>query len=95
MSRPKRSAARKHLDGSVCPEGTERLPSRYRACCPAFAQRTRACTFDVRYEWWRTLRHWFVVIAESAGGGGIAIAHCPHGGAKLSGGGRTGRWMET
>ena len=83
-----------HADGSRCPEGTQRVPRRFESCCAAFEARTRACTFDVRYEWWPEQRNWFVPIAESAGGGGIAIAHCPHCGAKLAGGKRSGRWMQ-
>jgi len=70
------------------------LPARFRTCCAEFAQRTLACTFDVRYEWWSRQRNWFVTIADSAGGGGIAISHCPHCGKKLAGGKLRGRWME-
>ena len=86
--------AKKHLDGSLCPAGTQRLPARFSACCESFEQHTLDCTFDIRYEWWPKKRNWFVLIADSAGGGGIAIAHCPHCGAKLSGGKLSGRWMD-
>jgi hypothetical protein len=59
------------------------LPSRYKACCDDFEQRTTACYVDIRYEWWRRQRGWFVIIAPNAGGGGIAIHFCPHCGEKL------------
>ena len=74
-----------HQDGSPCPEGTRCVPRAFAACCEPFAQRTVACYLDIRYEWWPKRRNWFIVIAPTAGGGGIAIQFCPHCGAKLSG----------
>jgi len=85
---------RKHTDGSYCPEGTQRIPSRYTPCCDDFLAHTFACYFDIRYEWWPRLRGWFIVIDPSAGGGGVAISHCPHCGGKLSGVARSGRYIE-
>lgn len=85
---------RKHADGSKCLEGTQRLPSEFSACCEQFSERTLACYYDIRYEWWPNFKNWFVVIPESAGGGGIAFRFCPHCGKKLSGRRRDGRWME-
>jgi hypothetical protein len=87
-------AVRKHLDGSLCPEGTRRIHARFSACCEEFTHRTRACYFDIRYEWWPKLKNWFVVISDEAGGGGIAINFCPHCGRKLKGQKRSGRWYE-
>ncbi len=85
---------RKHADGSLCPEGTQRLPIRFVPCCPEFTARTFACCYDIRYEWWSQHKGWFIVIAESAGSGGIAISFCPHCGSKLSGGKKSGRFIE-
>ena len=82
-----------HLDGTACPEGTQRTPRGYHACCPAFDARTRACYHDIRYEWWSAQRNWFVLIAPDAGGGGIAMVYCPHCGAMLKGSGKNGRYM--
>jgi hypothetical protein len=84
---------RLHTDGTICLEGTQRLPRRFEACCPAFLQRTLACDLDIRYEWWSGQRSWFILISPAAGGGGIAISYCPHCGVRLQGARRTGRWM--
>jgi hypothetical protein len=89
-----RSVTGKHIDGSDCPEGTQRLPRRFTPCCEAFLHRTRACYFDIRYEWWPAQRGWFVGIDPSAGGGGIALSYCPHCGSRLGGIRRTGRQLE-
>ncbi len=91
MSRRKPPVAR-HIDGTPCPEGTASLPRGHVFCCEAFRQRTLACYFDVRYEWWPRQRGWFNVITPDAGGGGIALAFCPHCGTKLRGMRRTGRY---
>src|SRR4051812_22708633 len=74
----------KHTDGSLCLEGTSRVPKGFHACCAAFAVHTKTCEFDIRYEWWPRPKGWYVVIAEAAGGGGVEIGFCPHCGAKLS-----------
>ena len=73
-----------HADGSSCPEGTRRVPRPFKTCCEAFASRTLACYHDIRYEWWPNYKGWFIVIAPSAGGGGISISYCPHCGASLA-----------
>ena len=83
-----------HTDGSPCPEGTQCLPEDGRICCNAFAARTMACYFDIRYEYWQNLGGWFVVIQPDAGGGGVAINYCPHCGARLQGEARTGRYYD-
>lgn len=83
-----------HLDGTPCPEGTQRLSPERTTCCDAFHARTLACYFDVRYEWWPNPSGWFIIICPDAGGGGIAINNCPHCGARLHGPQRSGRWME-
>ena len=57
------------------------------------AVRALACFFDIRSEWWSGQRHWFVLITPEAGGGGIAMAHVPHCGAKLGGGAKRGRCL--
>jgi hypothetical protein len=44
--------ARRHTDGTRCPEGTARLPRKFTPCCESFVARTAACYFDIRYEWW-------------------------------------------
>jgi len=77
------SAEVRHSDGTVCPEGTRRVPRGFKACCESFAGHTTACYFDVRYEWWPRRKGWFIAIAKAAGGGGIAISFCPHCGARL------------
>lgn len=74
----------KHADGTLCPEGTALLPSRFRACCAFFEAHTRACYFDLRFEWWAKARGWFVTIAPQAGGGGVAIHYCPNCGSALT-----------
>jgi hypothetical protein len=83
-----------HADGSICPEGTTRHPRPYRPCCEEFDHRTRACFFDIRYEWWPAYRGWFTLINPTAGGGGIAMNFCPHCGKRLPGRRRTGRFLE-
>lgn len=80
----KRVSARKHADGSPCPEGTQRLPASGVVCCDAFWAHTLACYFDIRYEYWEgRAPNWHIIIAPAAGGGGIAIQYCPHCGAKF------------
>ena len=74
----------KHADGTLCPEGTALLPSRFRACCEFFEAHTRACYFDLRFEWWAKARGWFVAVAPQAGGGGVAIHYCPNCGSALT-----------
>jgi hypothetical protein len=93
MTRRTKPAQRKHLDGSLCPEGTAVLPARHKFCCDMFRARAHACYFDVRYEWWPRQRGWFNVIMPEAGGGGIAMAFCPHCGTKLGGIRRQGRYF--
>jgi hypothetical protein len=78
-----KTAPLKHSDGSLCPEGTQSLPSRFKACCSEFTARTSACDVDIRYEWWPRYRGWYILISPSAGGGGIEIKFCPHCGAEL------------
>jgi hypothetical protein len=90
----KHKKKRKHTDGSICLEGTRRVPKPYTACCEAFDSRTVACTFDIRYEWWPKLKTWVVPISDASGGGGVAINHCPHCGMKLKGSKKEGRWLE-
>jgi hypothetical protein len=72
-----------HSDGSICPEGTQSVPKSYTACCQVFEAHTRSCYYDIRYEWWSKARAWIIIIASSAGGGGIQIDYCPHCGANL------------
>jgi hypothetical protein len=83
-----------HADGSPCPEGTQRLAPDGKICCDVFGQRTLACYFDIRYEYWPSLEGWFVIISPGAGGGGIAMQFCPHCGSKLAGDVESGRWRE-
>src|SRR6058998_1346514 len=77
------SALRRHDDGTVCREGTKRVPPRFRACCEVFQAHTATCELDVRYEWWPKARRWFIAISDAAGGGGIEIDFCPHCGSRL------------
>ena len=86
-------AGRTHLDGSDCPEGTLLVPRGFAPCCAEFAERTLACFFDIRYEWWSGQQNWFVLITPDAGGGGIAMGYCPHCGARLAGGAKRGRYL--
>lgn len=83
-----------HADGSICPEGTARVPRGKKLCCEAFKDRTLACFFDIRYEWWPEYKGWFSIVIPSAGGGGIAMNFCPHCGKRLPGRKRSGRFME-
>ncbi|MGE0045319.1 MAG: hypothetical protein AB7J28_12900 [Hyphomonadaceae bacterium] len=85
--------AKTHSDGSLCPEGTQSLPSSGAICCDAFGWRTLACYFDIRYEFWENPEGWFVIIQPDAGGGGILLSYCPHCGAKLPGELEPGRYM--
>jgi len=72
-----------HDDGSQCPEGTRKVPRGFKPCCDSFDQHTRACYFDLRYEWWPKYKGWFIPLAPKAGGGGIQIQFCPHCGTSL------------
>ena len=74
----------RHPDGSICLEGIRScVPIGYRACCEIFDGHLSTCIYDIRYKWGRRTKAWGIVIAESAGGGVIRIAFCPHCGAKL------------
>src|SRR5262249_34539829 len=83
-----------HADGSECREGTARVPAPFSPCCAAFRQQVVACEFDIRYEWWQSQDTWVIVIADCAGGGGVAINYCPHCGTKLRGSEKIGRYIE-
>jgi hypothetical protein len=74
----------KHADGTLCPEGIALLPSRFRSCCEFFESHTRACYFDLRFEWWSKARGWFIAVVPQAGGGGVAIHYCPNCGSALT-----------
>ena len=77
----------RHTDGSVCLEGTKRVPKNFKTCCEVFEAHTTNCYYDIRYEW---DKHWGwnIVIPPSAAGGGIVISYCPHCGLKLKQGKR-------
>lgn len=77
-------AQRRHVDGSVCLEGTRTLPRGFTACCKDFEARTSACVHDVRYEWNETNLSWQIAISPAAGGGGLGIKFCPHCGTSLT-----------
>jgi hypothetical protein len=72
-----------HNDGTICKEGTQLVPDSFVPCCQMFDAHTATCEFDIRYEWRKTPRRWVIAISESAGGGGIEIAFCPHCGNRL------------
>jgi hypothetical protein len=78
----------------MCPEGAQRLPADGAICCNDFRERTLACFFDIRYEYWPAYAGWFVIISPDAGGGGVAINFCPHCGLKLEGDSHAGRYIE-
>jgi hypothetical protein len=78
----------------MCPEGTQRLPEDGATCCDDFRERTAACYFDIRYEYWPDHAGWFVIIQPDAGGGGVAMNFCPHCGIKLAGKLHSGRYLE-
>ena len=74
-----------HEDGTVCPEGTRKVPRGFAACCEVFRGHTSTCYFDIRYEWWSKEKTWVTVIPDGVGGGGIEISFCPHCGLRLQG----------
>lgn len=74
---------RKHEDGSICLEGTRKLPKNFKPCCEVFRSHTASCIFDVRYEWNENIKGWWIAIDSKAGGGGIEIKYCPHCGESL------------
>jgi hypothetical protein len=76
--------ARLHADGSVCLEGTKVVPEGFEACCDRFDQRTRACSVDVRFEWWQHHSGWYVMIADG-GHSGLKFDYCPFCGYRLAG----------
>ena len=78
-----RKQKQRHIDGTLCKEGTRSVPPRFRTCCAVFAGHLETCDYDVRYEWWKRQRFWVISIADAAGGGGVVIRYCPHCGAEL------------
>jgi hypothetical protein len=78
-----KNAMKWHADGTKCLEGTRSVPQGYQPCCEIFEGHLDTCAYDIRYEWWVQSDQWVIVIAESAGGGGITINYCPHCGARL------------
>lgn len=83
MDATEQTTQARHPDGSECLAGTQRVPKGHLPCCEVFEDHTRACAFDVRYEW--SEEHgWVTAISSSAGGGGVAISHCPHCGEQLA-----------
>ncbi len=72
-----------HSDGSPCLEGVQSIPKDFVACCETFTEHTKACAYDIRYEWWSNSEQWIIAISDSAGGGGVTISFCPHCGQKL------------
>ena len=75
-----------HPDGTACPEGSRRVPRTFVPCCESFERHTSSCFFDFRLEWWARQKAWFIIIAPSAGGGGLQIAYCPFCGRHLASG---------
>jgi hypothetical protein len=72
-----------HADGTPCLEGTQKVPRNYEPCCEIFDAGTKACEFDIRFEWWAKLKHWVIRIPDG-GSAGMEIAYCPYCGTKLS-----------
>lgn len=83
-----------HTDGTVCLEGTRRVPKAFAPCCDQFKYRTTACDSDIRYEWWSKRKIWVTKISDIAGGGGVVMSYCPHCGRKLKGLKESGRVIE-
>jgi hypothetical protein len=71
-----------HADGTPCKEGLRQLPDGFTACCSSFDFRTKACHYDIRFEWWEKQNMWVVICAD--GIAGVEIEHCPFCGKKLS-----------
>lgn len=71
---------KKHVDGSPCYEGIQRIPDQYRPCCNVFEYHTYSCSADIRYEY-RAENRWVIAIYGSKSG--IHISYCPHCGSYL------------
>lgn len=84
MKSKKKNKPLVHDDGSVCLEGTRRVPARYKPCCRAFDRLTTNCKFDIRAEWWAGRRKWYVLLCDG-GSSGLELNYCPFCGKKLPG----------
>jgi hypothetical protein len=76
-----RDMSNKHLDGTICLEGTKNVPPNFTPCCIYFAGHLDSCIHHVRFEWWES--GWVIVCADPEFGGGYGIDYCPHCGTKL------------
>jgi hypothetical protein len=72
-----------HVDGSICLQGTQKVPKNYMPCCKTFEQHTKMCHFDLRYEYWQHRKIWVIKLSDEVGGGGSEITYCPYCGKKL------------
>jgi len=72
-----------HSGGEICLAGTRKVPRGFDPCCARFDLATKACVFDIRFEWWPKTNSWVVRVADG-GSSGIDIAFCPYCGTKVS-----------
>ena len=72
-----------HADGTPCVEGTQNVPRGFIPCCESFEAGTKACEFDIRFEWWPKSKHWVIRVPDG-GTSGLEISYCPYCGGNLS-----------
>ena len=75
---------KKHADGTPCLDGIPSVPRGFKPCCEAFGERTHACVFDIRFEWWSRTKTWVIRVADG-GSSGLGIASCPFCSTKIKG----------
>jgi len=72
-----------HPNGEPCLAGKRKVPRGFNACCERFDLATRACTFDIRFEWWPKSAAWVVRLADG-GSSGLEMSFCPYCGTQLN-----------
>ena len=72
-----------HADGTPCLEGTQKIPRGFKPCCETFEAGTKACEFDIRFEWWSKPKYWVIRVPDG-GSSGLEISYCPYCGSSLN-----------